>query len=116
VGSPGSTLRTRFALANYSTGSLDVTAKLWLSKDETWDPSDVPVDAVESRHLDAATSKLVAAKWTLPTLCSGEYHPIVHLIAMNTSAEGDADPASLKTDWIPLRGTITSTWGCKVPS
>jgi hypothetical protein len=111
---PGSTLRTRFALANYSTGSLDVTAKLWLSKDETWDPSDVPVDAVESRSLAAATSKLVKAKWTLPELCSGEYHPIVHLVAMHNNADGSADPASLKIDWIPLRGTITSTWGCKL--
>lgn len=114
VFSPGSTLRTRFALANYSTGSLDVTSKLWLSKDETWDPSDVPVDADESRHLDAATSRLVNAKWTLPELCSGEYHPIVHLIAMHYNADGSADPASLKMDWIPLRGTITSTWGCKL--
>ena len=64
------------------------TAELWLSKDETWDPSDVPVDADVSRHLDAATSTLVAAKWTLPTLCTGEYHPIVHLVAMHTRPTG----------------------------
>jgi hypothetical protein len=113
VGAPGSTLWTRFALANYSTGSLDVDSKLWLSKDETWDPSDVPVDAVQSRSLDAATSKLVKAKWTLPELCSGVYHPIVHLVAMHDNGDGTADPASLKMDWIPLRGTITSTWGCQ---
>ena len=60
VSAPGSTLRTRFALANYSTGSLDVTATLWLSKDETWDPSDVPVDADQSdtstlRHRSVST-------------------------------------------------------------
>jgi hypothetical protein len=114
VGAPGSTLRTRFALANYSTGSEDVTTRLWLSKDETWDPSDVPADADQSQHLSAATSALVPAKWTLPTLCSGVYHPIVHVVAMHINADGAADPASVKTDWIPLRGTITSTWGCKV--
>ena len=113
VSAPGSSLRTRFALANYSTGSLDVTAKLWLSKDDTWDASDVPVDADLSRHLDAATSKLVSAKWTLPELCSGDYRPIVHIVAMHVNADGAADPASVKTDWIPLRRKITSTWGCQ---
>jgi hypothetical protein len=114
ISSPGSTLRTRFALANYSTGSLDVTTRLWLSKDDIWDPSDVAVAADQSQHLDAAKSKLVEAKWTLPELCSGEYRPIVHVVAMHLNADGTADSASVKTDWIPLRGKITSTWGCKL--
>ena len=112
VSAPGSTLWTRFALANYSTGSVDITAHLWLSRDDTWDSSDVPVAVEHVRHLDAATSKLVAATWTLPTLCSDEYRPIVVIDAKHVNADGTTDPASVKTNWIPLRGKITSTWGC----
>jgi hypothetical protein len=74
----------------------------------------VAVTADQSQHLDAAKSKLIEAKWTLPELCSGEYRPIVHVVAMHLNADGTADSASVKTDWIPLRGKITSTWGCKL--
>ncbi|HEY6886611.1 MAG TPA: hypothetical protein VI300_02490, partial [Solirubrobacter sp.] len=115
VGAAGSVLRTRFALANYSTGAVDVTYKLWLSKDRVWDASDLAVAAEHTDHLDEATSKLEPDKWTLPALCSGvTYHPIIRVEATHYNVLGQ--PVTI-TDWIPLRGDgLQSTWGCPIVS
>ena len=39
----GSDLHTRFTISNYSTEEADVTARLWLSRDDRWDSSRPPL-------------------------------------------------------------------------
>jgi hypothetical protein len=103
----GNRLRTRYALANYSTGSLKLTEQLWLSKDEQWLATDIPVAATRTETIPAATSRLVEASWKLPALTAGtRYHPIIHVFAEHVNADGSIDPGSLRLDWIPLRGLV----------
>ena len=99
-------LRTRFALANYSTGSMQVTSKLWLSKDDKLDSSDTPALTWDVRTVNAETSTLAQVAFEMPHLPAGSYHPIVVLGAQHFNAAGQVDPHSPVTDWIPLRGTV----------
>ena len=45
----GDTLRTRFALANYSTEAVDVVSGLWFSLHDQWDSSDGVVNLLKTR-------------------------------------------------------------------
>jgi hypothetical protein len=103
----GDVLRTRFSLANYSTGSMKTTSALWLSTDDTWDASDIPVPGSKSVTVKANASAFVPAKWTLPALTPGTtYHAIIRVASEHVNADGSIDPASMRTDWNPLRGTV----------
>jgi len=109
---PGETLYTRYTLANFSTGSLQVTTTLSLSKDETWDATD-PVAGTQTGlstvdFLTGSSSVTMGRPWTAPDLEPGvSYHPIIHVFAKHVNANGSVDPASLLVDSIPLRGLIT---------
>lgn len=101
---PGSTVRARFALANYSTEPMTVTATLWLSKDEVWDAGDLPFTASETVDVAAAESFLWKIKPVAPGAVEDgtEYQPIIRV----ESEYG-------VTDWTPLRGTLTGD-DCRV--
>src|SRR5262249_15213128 len=102
----GDLLRTRFALANYSTGSMQVTSKLWLSPDDTLGYDDQPALTWDVRTVDAETSALAEVSFEMPWLPDGRYHAIVVLGSQHINSDGSVDPHSPVTDWIPLRGTI----------
>jgi hypothetical protein len=104
--SEGDTLRTRFALANYSTGSMHVTSRLWLSTDEQLSDGDIPANSWDIRDIPAETSDLAEVAFKLPWLPEGSYHPIVVLSSEHLNADGSVDPHSPTSDWIPLRGTV----------
>jgi hypothetical protein len=106
----GDTLRTRYTLANYSTETMTVWAWLYFSKDETFDGTDpYSTTSAPSFDIGAAKSAMQEPTWTVPTLAHGvKYHPIVRVIAEHIGDNG-AEAASVKADWIPLRGIVT---GC----
>jgi hypothetical protein len=113
--SPGNTsvcrsdsLRARFTLANYSTDSMHVQAWMYFSKDSVFDGTDPISDSSTSVDLGAAKSTNVQATWSVPKLAEGIWHPIVWLIAEHVDANGAGDAKSVRSDWIPLRGTITA--------
>jgi hypothetical protein len=107
---PGDTLRTAVALANYSTASAHVTSYLHFSRDEQFDGADPATTSWASKDLDAATSALSKASWTVPDLDRGvTYHPIIRVISEHLDQPtGAADANSVRADWIPLRGTVTA--------
>jgi hypothetical protein len=115
---PGDTLYTRYALNNYSTGGMRVTSTLSLSADEISSASDALSASKRTDDLSATTSKLVEAKWTVPSVSGAlaytvtKLHPIVHLLSEHMNADGTADPASLRLTWMPLRGTIDVSSPC----
>lgn len=96
----GSTLHTRFTLANYSTDEADLTARLWLSRDDQWDPSDLLSPTRHSYTLGATDSDPAATTWEMPTLArEGEYRPIVRV--RGTTASGRSVES-----WTPQRGQV----------
>jgi hypothetical protein len=105
--SEGLMLQTRFALANYSTGSVHVTSRLWLSTDEELGYGDSPALSWDIRDIAAETSDLAEVAFKLPWLPDGTYHAIVVISSEHVNADGSIDPYSPTSDWMPLRGTIT---------
>jgi hypothetical protein len=107
---PGNTLRTRFAFANYSTESVDMTARLWFSLDDQWDPL---VDTISSSQrtfsVGATSSALREQLWDVPAglnpafVGTVTYHVIIRVTGATTSGVTYG-----VDDWIPLRGTIVA--------
>ena len=63
----GSTLHTRFTIANSSTTSMNVSASLWFSRDDPWDSADLDsatshTAQFNARHLGAAGAELDGAR------------------------------------------------------
>jgi hypothetical protein len=104
--SEGDTLRTRFAIANYSTGSMHVTSKLWLSTDDELSEDDIPANSWDIRDIPAESSSLAEVGFRLSAMPEGTFHPIVMLSAWHVNSDGTVDDSSKKNDWIPLRGTV----------
>jgi hypothetical protein len=102
----GDTLRTRFALANYSTDDVDVEAHLWFSVDDQWDALDYESATTRQFTVNANVSSQQGRVWTVPSLPQGsvktawvDYYVIARVTATT--------PAGLVVnDWIPLRGTV----------
>jgi hypothetical protein len=109
---PGDMLFTRFALANYSTGSLSLKVSLYLSKDEFLNLPDTGSPAVESVSLDAESSRTLDYPPTVPWVTPGTYQPIIHLTGYHDDGHGNIDPASYVDDWIPLRGGPITVRSC----
>ncbi len=103
---PGDTVATRYALNNYSTGSLRITSTLSFSADETWDASDPESSTTLTTDVAATTSTLAEQTWKVPNTSGSDLHPIVHLFAEHVNANGTVDPSSLRISWIPLRGKL----------
>ncbi len=100
---PGDTLRTRVAIANYDTQSVDMALRLWFSADDVWDGvagGDVRASEVRNFTVNAEAASLQGRLFTVPDLAEGEYYVIAKGVA--TDAGG-----SKVNDWIPLRGTVT---------
>jgi hypothetical protein len=91
----GDTLRTRVALANYSTTSMRVTTQLYFSDDDKWQSTDVASTSAKQKDLDAATSGLSRGTFTVPTLSPGVYRPILFTTSEHVTADGSPDTASL---------------------
>jgi hypothetical protein len=106
--SEGDTLRTRFALANYSTATMHVESHLWLSTDEQLSDGDTPANSWDVRDIPAATSQLAEVGFKLSAMPAGTYHPIVAVSSWHLKSDGTIDTDTSKTsfDWIPLRGTV----------
>jgi hypothetical protein len=114
----GEWLRTRFALANYSTGSMHVTTHLWLSADEQLSDGDYPALSYDVRDIDKEKSDLAEVAFKLPWLPDGTYHPIVQVSSQRLDAAGQAVPGEGFSDWIPLRGVVNVCHAivCSTPS
>jgi hypothetical protein len=96
----GQTLRTRFAVANYSTDDADVEATIYFSIDDTWDALDVPSATTHTFTVNESVSSQQSRTWTVPALPPGEYYVIARV-------EATLPWGPVLTDWIPLRGTVT---------
>lgn len=100
----GDALLARFALANYSTSSVDVTARLWLSLDDQWDATDLLSPTTREFTVDAASSYQSGNTWSMPVIGQAQltgYHVIVRVVATTPSG-------ATAGDWIPLRGKVGS--------
>jgi hypothetical protein len=103
----GTTLRTRFTIANSSTTSMNVSASLWFSRDETWDSGDIDSATFHTAQLNAGTSELQELTWTVPNVGRVfSYRPIVRIVAEHVRSDGSGDANSVRSDWIPLSGTV----------
>jgi hypothetical protein len=103
----GTTLRTRFTLANSSTTDMDVTATLTFDREDLPNNLGAASPTVYKTHLDAATSGLQQVDWTVPSVSSlFAYRPTVHITAQHTGANGSPVAASVRADSIPLSGTV----------
>ena len=130
---PGDTVHTRVALANYSTGPVDVTARLYLSRDLEWQATDTVSATTRTKSLDAAQSGLWATTWKIPAFTSSTGNlPIIRVESTpkkapsapagtpNTRVDATAaastadapDPGRTSTDWIPLRGPLVPSSFC----
>jgi hypothetical protein len=99
----GNTLRTRFALANFSTDSVDVDARLWFSTDDVYQWSDTISATAHTFTVSANGSTQQGRTWTVPALGAAgtTYHVLARVVA--TTSTG-----AVVGDWIPLRGTVTA--------
>jgi hypothetical protein len=129
---PGDTIRTRVALANYSTGPVDVTAHLYLSRDLEWDSTDTVSATTRTKSLDAAESGPWNATWKIPDFTSSTGSlPIIRVESMPKQAPSNPNPSAstrlaggateisasvdtgrTSTDWIPLRGALALSHSC----
>jgi hypothetical protein len=111
-------LRTRFAVANSSTDSMQVTSRLWLSRDDVLDDSDIPANSWDLRTVSAETSQLAEVAFKLPHLPDGTYRPIVATSSQHLNADGTAQQGTGSFDWMPLRGSVCvgATRFCAIPS
>jgi len=99
----GDTLLARFALANYSTSSVDVTARMWFSLDDQWDATDLLSPTTREFTVNAANSYQSGNTWSVPYLAhtASNYLVIVRVVATTPSG-------ATAGDWIPLRGKVGS--------
>lgn len=102
----GNTLRTRFALANYSTTPVDTVAQLWFSRDAEWEETDIDSVSSHNLRLDEAESATRGHTWTVPELDAApgtDYYTILRVVAV---PDGDDATVPVTTDWIPLPGRV----------
>ncbi len=64
-------------------------------------------DPTNYEYYDAGASIPVKAEWAIPNHLGSDLHPIVHVVAGHFGSDGSPDLASIRVNWIPLRGTIT---------
>jgi hypothetical protein len=97
----GSELHTRFTVANYSTDEADLTARLWLSPDDEWDPSDKVSPTRHTYDVSAADSDSESETWEMPNLgiYQDDYYVIVRV--RGTTASGRSVDG-----WTPLGETV----------
>ena len=90
-------LRTRYAVANYSTHPVDEDARLYFSTDAQWDYFDVASPTLADTIHQTTESSERGTSFQVPAgVVSGTtYYTILRVT-------GGA------TDWIPLPGTVTA--------
>ena len=97
----GDLLRTRFTIGNYSTQTAELTARLWLSRDEQWDPTDLVSPSRIEYDVESTHAHRESASWEVPALgfAAADYHPILRV--RGTTPDGRSVEA-----WTPLRGRV----------
>lgn len=107
----GDSLKTRFALVNYSTEEMDASVSLYFSVDTQFDRgTDIYSGETMDVTLVPGGFKLYSKPWKMPALTSGQkYYSILRVTAQKHVDSGSVPGQSLVADWIPLRGTMT---GC----
>ena len=59
-------------------------------------------------QLDAGTSELQELSWTVPAVRNLQaYRPIVRIVAAHVDSNGNSSASSVRSDWIPLSGTVS---------
>ena len=97
---PGDLLRTRFTIGNYSTETADLTARLWLSRDEQWQSTDMVSPTRIEYDVESTHAHRESASWEVPSyLAEGDYHLILRV--RGTTTDGRSVDA-----WTPLRGQV----------
>jgi len=105
----GDSVRTRFTLANYSTYKVRVATDLYYSTDDRWESGDTLSGTLQSTFdVPAAHSELQQQISTVPALTAGvDYYVIVRVVSLSDmDNDGNADSTSVRSDWMPLRGTV----------
>jgi hypothetical protein len=99
----GDKLSVPFTLANYSTGKVHATVKLYFSTDPDWDANDLLAAGTFTKDVGAETALNPTGTFNAPDLGSGRYWAILRVEAVA------ADDASVvRHDWIPLRVPLGS--------
>jgi hypothetical protein len=98
---PGDTVRLRFAAANYSTSSVDLTARMVLSTDTTLGGGDLRSPTLRTFTLGAQSSSKQGRTFTVPTSAAygAEYNVLVRVGGTTTGGVA-------VSDWSPMRGTL----------
>jgi hypothetical protein len=99
---PGETVRLRFAAANYSTSTVDLTARMALSTDTTLGGGDLRSPTLRTFTLGAQSSSKQGRTFTVPATAAygTDYNVLVRV--GGTTASGVA-----VSDWSPMRGGLT---------
>ncbi len=100
---PGDNVRVRFALANYSTEDVDLTARLFVT------PTNYPTASTPRRvspvtrdiSVPAGSSRIFGRNFELPQLPNGVSASVVIFVSGTTTS------GARVADWIPMRGGIT---------
>jgi hypothetical protein len=98
----GDKLKTRVTIANYSTKHMNITTELFFSTDEKFKDTEPDSPSWTNVGLNAESSGAFKGEYTVPLLSPGTYRPILRIVALDDAADAD----SVRTDWIPLLGTI----------
>lgn len=98
---PGDTVRVRFAVANYGTEGVDLTARMGLSLDDTLGRGDMASPTLRTFRLGAQSSTRQGRTFTVPTRARNNrtYNVLVHV-------SGTDDGGVFVKDWSPMRGTL----------
>jgi hypothetical protein len=111
---PGTIVQVHYALANYSTADVDVTANVWFSLDDVWDAGDVLSPTAKTYSVGAASAQNKFWGYEVPTLSSALISQQTYYVIVRATATTSAGVTA--KDSIPLRGTVTSGPNCLSPA
>jgi len=99
---PGEWIYTQSAIANNGSDDLDVEHRLWFSLDESWTSADLASPTIRYYTVNGDVSSKQGRMFQVPSNAaySTTYQPIARV-------SGTGSDGSIKSDWIPLRGTLT---------
>lgn len=107
----GDTLRVFYTVANYSTSDAIVTKELFFSNDKTFADSEPDSADGWTDTIPASSSQLYGMPFTVPKILEGsgaKLHLIARVVSQSdTDGDGITEPDTVRSEWIPLRGTVT---------
>lgn len=99
---PGEWIYTQSAIANNGSDDLAVEHRLWFSLDANWTSTDLLSPTIRNYTVNGDVSSKQGRMFQVPS--NAAYGAIYQPIAR---VSGTGSDGSIKTDWIPLRGTLT---------